>query len=72
MFLGTSAGFYLWIASGANPDNSGGTGIIVYGAVVVGMVVLLVRIRTKRRSILYGTGMFLWFTVYYLLIRLIS
>lgn len=62
--VGFWVGFYVWIYSGQNPDNSGGTLIFFYGAIATGLLGLLVRCVTKRRAILYGITFFMWSTAF--------
>ncbi len=62
--VGFWVGFYVWICSGQNPDNSGGTLIFFYGAIATGLLGLLARCMTKRRAILYGITFFMWNTAF--------
>jgi hypothetical protein len=70
--VGFWVGFYVWICSGQNPDNSGGTLIFFYGAVATGLLGLLVRCVTKRRAILYGITFFMWNTAFMMIMFAIA
>ena len=70
--VGFWVGFYVWICSGQNPDNSGGTLIFFYGAIATGLLGLLVRCVTKRRAILYGITFFMWNTAFMMIMFAIA
>ena len=70
--VGFWVGFYVWIWSGQNPDNSGGTLIFFYGAIATGLLGLLVRCVTKRRAILYGMTFFMWNTAFMMIMFALS
>ena len=70
--VGFWVGFYVWIYSGQNPDNSGGTLIFFYGAIATGLLGLLVRCVTKRRAILYGITLFMWNTTFMMIMFAIA
>ena len=65
LFTGFFGGAGLWFATGFNPDNSGGTFIFIFGAILTSLLSLGF---IKNKPIFYGMNLFTGIVVLLLII----
>ena len=68
IIVGIFGGAAVGLELGIGPDYTGGTVWMVCGAILVGIIAVIARIFTNRRSIFYGISLFLWITILLLVI----
>jgi hypothetical protein len=69
---GIASGFEIWILTGFNPDNSGGSLIFVFGSCIMSSISFVLGLFWKNRPVLYGLNLFTFLTVFLLILSIIK
>lgn len=71
LVLGLVGGVWIWTSLGFGPDNSGGTTLLLCGALLTGLLAVVFGRLCRSRAVFYGLGLFTWLTILFLIVSVL-